>query len=69
MLRKPIHVQFGKPYYPNVTSSHIPPDKMAVLTEEVMLKIADMMPERYWGYYRDRMHARALEAKSEVANV
>ncbi len=64
MLRKPIHVRFGKPYYPDVQGTHIPPDKMAVLTEEVMLKIAEMMPEQYWGYYRERMHARMLETKA-----
>jgi 1-acyl-sn-glycerol-3-phosphate acyltransferase len=60
MTRKPITVTFGKPYYPDVQGTHIPSDKMSELTEEVMLQIATLLPEQYWGFYRERMQQQAL---------
>jgi 1-acyl-sn-glycerol-3-phosphate acyltransferase len=56
-LREPITVVFGKPYHPKVDSDHIPFDRMSVLTDEVMLRIAELMPEKYWGVYRERLLA------------
>jgi 1-acyl-sn-glycerol-3-phosphate acyltransferase len=53
--RKPIHIRFGEPYYPAVESTNIPWDRMNELTEELMLRIAALLPEQYWGIYRDRM--------------
>jgi len=38
-----------------VEGDRIPWDRMNELTEEMMLRIAAMMPERYWGFYRKRM--------------
>lgn len=55
LARKPIHVHFGKPYYPAVDGTHIPVEQMARLTDEVMLKIAELMPPQYWGVYREKM--------------
>jgi 1-acyl-sn-glycerol-3-phosphate acyltransferase len=66
MMRKTIHVRFGEPYYPAVDGERIPADKMSQLTEEVMLKIAELMPEQYWGYYQARMHER-LSSSPAVA--
>jgi len=34
------------------------------LTDDMMLRIAEMMPERYWGYYRERMLAESAEKSS-----
>jgi 1-acyl-sn-glycerol-3-phosphate acyltransferase len=65
MLRKTIHVRFGEPYYPAVDGTHIPADKMAVLTEEVMLKIAELMPEQYWGHYQERVRERLSATPAE----
>lgn len=61
-LRKPIHVRIGKPYHPEVKGQSIPFERMNELTEEIMLRIAELMPEQYWGAYRERM--KALEVKA-----
>jgi 1-acyl-sn-glycerol-3-phosphate acyltransferase len=53
--RKPIHMRIGKPYYLTAEDGKIPWDRMNELTEEMMLRIAELMPEQYWGFYRDRM--------------
>ncbi|MFO7170307.1 MAG: lysophospholipid acyltransferase family protein [Chloroflexota bacterium] len=58
LTRKPIRVRIGKPYQPVVENpDHIPPDKMSELTDELMLRIAELMPEQYWGHYRSKMLA------------
>jgi 1-acyl-sn-glycerol-3-phosphate acyltransferase len=57
LTRKPIHVVFGKPYHPDVVGDHIPADRMSTLTEETMLKIAELMPEQYWGFYSEKVKA------------
>jgi 1-acyl-sn-glycerol-3-phosphate acyltransferase len=53
--RKPLHFSIGKPYHPNVHGDKIPWDRMNELTEELMLRIAELMPEQYWGFYHERM--------------
>jgi 1-acyl-sn-glycerol-3-phosphate acyltransferase len=53
--RKPIHVRIGKPYHPQFEGRTIPADKMDALTDEMMLHIAGLLPEEYWGFYRTRM--------------
>ena len=67
--RKPIRVVIGTPYHPvAVNPDHIPADEIDRLTDEMMLRIAELMPERYWGYYRDKMlpaSAVALSAQEE----
>ena len=55
LLRKPIHVRIGQPYYVSTENGKIPWDRMNELTDELMLRIAELMPERYWGHYRERM--------------
>src|SRR4029079_16643897 len=55
VLRKPIHVQIGQPYYVHVTESKIPFDRMNELTDEMMLAIARLLPEQYWGFYHEKM--------------
>ncbi len=57
LRRSPIRVRFGKPYHPPVEGNKIPFDRMSELTDEMMLRIAALMPEKYWGYYRERMLA------------
>jgi 1-acyl-sn-glycerol-3-phosphate acyltransferase len=65
ITRKPIHVVFGTPYRPDVQGEHIPFDRMNELTDEVMLRIASLMPEQYWGVYR----ARLAQSKAQVAGL
>jgi 1-acyl-sn-glycerol-3-phosphate acyltransferase len=54
-LRRPIHLRIGKPYYIHTDNGKIPFDRMNELTEEMMLRIAELLPEQYWGFYRDKM--------------
>ena len=54
-LRRPIHLRIGKPYYMHTDNGKIPFDRMNELTEEMMLRIAELLPEQYWGFYRDKM--------------
>jgi 1-acyl-sn-glycerol-3-phosphate acyltransferase len=56
VMRRPVEVRFGEPYHPQVADpDHIPSDEMAALVDELMLRIAQLMPEQYWGYYREKM--------------
>src|SRR5215207_9751755 len=54
-LRKPIHVSIGEPYVLSTETSKISPQRMTELTDELMLRLAALLPERYWGVYRERM--------------
>jgi 1-acyl-sn-glycerol-3-phosphate acyltransferase len=60
--RKPIHVRIGRPYYIQVAGGKIPFDRMSELTEEMMLRIAELLPEQYWGFYREQMLQRQAGA-------
>lgn len=64
LRRSPIRVRFGKPYHPPVEGNKIPLDRMSELTDEMMLRIAELMPEKYWGYYRERMLAEKTAQSS-----
>lgn len=54
-LRKPIHVSIGEPYYVAADTSKISQQRMTELTDELMLRLAALLPEHYWGVYRERM--------------
>ena len=54
-LRRPIHLRIGKPYYVHTPDGKIPFDRMNELVDEMMLRIAKLMPDRYWGVYREKM--------------
>jgi 1-acyl-sn-glycerol-3-phosphate acyltransferase len=58
LLRKPIYVRVGQPYYVHMKDGKIPFDRMNELTDEMMLALAQLLPERYWGYYREKMLAQ-----------
>lgn len=67
--RTPIHVKIGKPYVVNVPpGGKIPMDRMAELTEEMMLHIAELLPSQYWGFYRERMQALQAPPPIEQAS-
>jgi 1-acyl-sn-glycerol-3-phosphate acyltransferase len=55
LTRKPIYLQIGEPYYVYVKDGKIPFDRMNQLTDEMMLSIARLLPEQYWGFYREKM--------------
>lgn len=52
MLRKPIHVKIGKPYYPSIEMSDVR-ERWEKLTDDLMVHIAALLPEEYRGIYRD----------------
>ncbi|HEX9370738.1 MAG TPA: lysophospholipid acyltransferase family protein [Roseiflexaceae bacterium] len=58
-LRKPIHVRIGEPYYVPLKDGKVRWDRLDDLSEEMMLRIAELMPEQYWGFYREPMLRRA----------
>jgi 1-acyl-sn-glycerol-3-phosphate acyltransferase len=55
LLRKPIHVRIGQPYSVQLTNGKIPFDRMSQLTDQMMLSIARLLPEQYWGFYQEKM--------------
>ena len=50
MLRKPIRARYGEPYYPSVDISKMR-DGWDRLTEDLMLRIAALLPAQYRGIY------------------
>lgn len=60
-MRHPIHIRFGAPYHPQTENGSIPFDRMNALTDEMMMHIAALLPERYWGHYRERMLAETAQ--------
>lgn len=61
--RRPINLRIGKPFFFHTSDGKIPFDRMNEMTEEMMLSIAQLLPEHYWGFYRARMLAGAPKAK------
>lgn len=57
MRGKPIRVRVGEPYHPAPPGAHLSASQLDELTDELMLKIAALLPEQYWGVYRERMGA------------
>ena len=53
--RKPINVRIGKPYFPKLADATNQRQSWDQLTEEMMLRIAALLPEKYWGIYREQM--------------
>ncbi|HWQ15304.1 MAG TPA: lysophospholipid acyltransferase family protein [Roseiflexaceae bacterium] len=66
VTRKPIRVRIGAPYMPQAENpDRVSPDKMQELTDEMMMRIAALMPEKYWGFYREKMLRAGLETSGE----
>ena len=55
LTRRPIRVQIGEPYFVHTKDGKIPFNLMNELTDEMMLAIARLLPEQYWGFYREKM--------------
>jgi 1-acyl-sn-glycerol-3-phosphate acyltransferase len=59
-LRRPaIHIEFGKPFMLEPVSRSNRDTDLQRNTDEIMCRIAAMLPERYWGVYAG--HARLKE--------
>ena len=66
------HLTIGKPYYPEVrgtdgNTEKIPAPEMARLTEEIMLKICELLPPEYHGYYAEAMAAPPVAQPEQPA--
>jgi 1-acyl-sn-glycerol-3-phosphate acyltransferase len=57
-LRKPICISIGEPYVVSTDGSKISQQHMTELTDQLMLRLAAQLPERYWGVYRERLVQR-----------
>ncbi len=61
--RPHIIAKYGKPIYPPVLDRHNREGQLQHLTDEIMCRIAAMLPEKYWGFYAG--HPRLKEILSE----
>ncbi len=57
LRRSPIHVQFGKPYYPRAVETGSTRQAMDSQVEELMLRIAALLPDQYRGFYSEKLQA------------
>ncbi len=57
--RPAIHIQFGKPLMLEPVSRSNREADLQRNTDEIMCRIAAMLPERYWGVYAE--HPRLIE--------
>jgi 1-acyl-sn-glycerol-3-phosphate acyltransferase len=64
--RKPIHLCIGKPFFMRSANGKIPFDRMNKLTEQMMVHIAELLPEQYRGFYRERMRQAPAGAPSNA---
>ncbi|MFM2308175.1 MAG: hypothetical protein RLY87_295 [Chloroflexota bacterium] len=60
------HLTIGTPYYPEVRGTDgnldkIPAPEMARLTTEIMVKIAELLPVAYHGFYAETMNEYAAQ--------
>ncbi|HZP58251.1 MAG TPA: lysophospholipid acyltransferase family protein [Dehalococcoidia bacterium] len=63
-----VYVKIGKPFYPTRVE-RITSDAAREATDEIMVRVAELLPERYRGAYREaaaRMEAGRAEAVSAV---
>jgi 1-acyl-sn-glycerol-3-phosphate acyltransferase len=53
--RTDVHLHFGKPVLPITTEGKPTRERIAGMSDELMVRIAKLMPVELRGYYRDRM--------------
>jgi 1-acyl-sn-glycerol-3-phosphate acyltransferase len=64
LLHRPrLKIQFGQPFYPAALERKDREAGMQRNTDEIMCRIAVMLPEKYWGVYRD--HPRLAELNEQ----
>jgi len=67
LMHPRIHVRIGKPFFPP-KAERITSDQARVATDDIMLHIAELLPDEYRGVYRERMAARdAAKGVGELA--
>ncbi len=71
-LRRPrVHITFGPAYNPPPLDRANRDESLKQSTDEIMARIAVLLPEKYWGYYKDYPRVRQLvaEAQSKPTNI
>ena len=58
MRRQPVTIRFGATYQPVSRATTISSSEMDTLTTELMLHIAELLPEQYRGFYRELQDGR-----------
>ncbi len=54
-LRKtPVEIIVGKPFEITLKEGRLSPKLRQELADEMMMRLAELMPKSYWGYYKDR---------------
>jgi 1-acyl-sn-glycerol-3-phosphate acyltransferase len=53
LRRTDFHIAVGKPFRLDTSGEALSRDARQVVTDEIMFKIAELLPERYRGYYKD----------------
>jgi len=53
LRRTDFHIAVGKPFCLDTGGAALSRDARQAMTDEIMYKIAELLPERYRGYYRD----------------
>jgi 1-acyl-sn-glycerol-3-phosphate acyltransferase len=53
LKRTPFRVNVGKPFCIDTHGEALSKDVRQVVVDEIMYKIAEQLPEEYWGYYKD----------------
>jgi 1-acyl-sn-glycerol-3-phosphate acyltransferase len=54
-LRKPVRVSIGEPYFVPTETSKLSQQRMNELNDDLMLRLAALLPARYQGVYRERV--------------
>ncbi len=54
LRRTPVNVTVGEPFVITIKDRRLTPKLRQELTDEIMLRLAQLIPREYWGYYRDR---------------
>ncbi len=58
--RAKVTVTYGKPFVLPPIARDDREDSLQELTDEIMCRIAAMLPEKYWGYYKDHLRLKEL---------
>lgn len=60
LRRTEVEIHIGKPFFLPPTTKRPKGQELAAYTHLIMVHIAALLPERYWGYYADSPALRAL---------
>jgi 1-acyl-sn-glycerol-3-phosphate acyltransferase len=63
-LRRPkVRLTFGPAYYPPPLDRNNRDESLKQMTDEVMARIAALLPEKYWGYYKNNPRVKQILAE------